>query len=123
MDPQKISDRHPVLEFVALKKPRSRSLIACIARNIVICGRVRWRKPSVDVLFYLGPWAEDSVYTTEALQRGDHIHFTVSTTHFTSTTLRLTPTASRFNSTTSRLNSSISFDIWCMTVLVLSAPI
>ena len=30
-----------------------------LARNIVICGGVRWRKPFVNVLFYLCPWAAE----------------------------------------------------------------
>src|SRR6266571_2203943 len=108
MDPQERSDRCPVLEFLALKKPRSRSLIVSLARNVVICGRVWRRKPFVDVLFYLCPWAEDSVSTTEAIRAGDHKHFTSSTSHFTSTTLHFT--------------SSISFDICCIAMLILSAP-
>ena|SRR6266702_3265853 len=94
MDPQERSNRHPVLEYHALKEPRGRSLIVGIARNIIICGRVRRRKPFVDVLFYLCPWAEDLVSTMEVIRVGDHRHFT----------------------------SSISFDICCITRLVLSAP-
>jgi hypothetical protein len=62
MNPQERTGRHPVLELPALKEPRGRSLILSLARNVVICRRVRWRKPLVDVLFYLGPWVEFSLY-------------------------------------------------------------
>jgi hypothetical protein len=62
MDPQERTSRHPVLELLTLKEPRGRSLILSFARNVVICGRVRWRKPLVDVLFYLCPWVEFSLY-------------------------------------------------------------
>src|SRR6266702_567008 len=68
MDPQERSNRQPVLEFLASKKPRGRSIIVGLARNVVICGRVRRRKPFVNVLFYLYPWAEDSVSTTDAIR-------------------------------------------------------
>jgi hypothetical protein len=62
MYPQKRTGRHPVLEFFTLKEPSGRSLILGLASNVVICGRIRWRKPLVDVLFYLGPWAEFSLH-------------------------------------------------------------
>src|SRR6266702_353594 len=101
MDPKERPDRRPVLEFFALKEPRGRSLIVSLARNVVICGRVRRRKPFVDVLFDLCPCAEDSVSTTDAIWVGDHKHFT---------------------STTSRFTSSISFDICCIAMLVSSSP-
>jgi hypothetical protein len=61
MDPQERTGRHPVLELPALKEPRGRSLILGLARDVVICGRVRRCKPLVDVLFYLGPWVEFSL--------------------------------------------------------------
>ena len=94
IDPQKRTSRRPLLEFCTFKEPRCRSFISGLAPNVVICRRV-WRgKPSVDVLFYLCPWAEDSVSTTDAVRVGDHKHFT----------------------------SSIFFDIWHTATLVLSAP-
>ena len=68
MDPQERTARHPVLELLASKEPRGRSFILGLARNVVICGRVWRRKPFANVLFYLGPWAEDSVSRTDALR-------------------------------------------------------
>ena len=67
MDPQERIARLPVLKFPALKEPRSCSFILGNARSVVICGRVWRRKPFVDVLFYLCPWTEKSVSTTETL--------------------------------------------------------
>ena len=115
MDPQERSGRCPVLEFLALKKPCGRSRIAGLARNVVICGRVRRGKPFVDILFYMCPWEESSVSTTDAIRVGDHKHFTSSTLLFTSTTSCLT-------STTSRLTSPMSTDICCIATLVFLAP-
>ena len=68
MDPQERTTRHPVLEFLASKEPRGRSFILGLARNVVICGRVWRRKPFTNVLFYLGPWAEDSASKTDAIR-------------------------------------------------------
>ena len=65
MDPQERTDRYPVLEFLALKEPRGRSLLVGLACNVVICRWVRWRKPFVNVLVYLCPCTVDSVSTTE----------------------------------------------------------
>ena len=107
MDPQERSGRHPVIEYVASKEPRGRSLMLGLACIVLICGRVWRRKPFVNVLFYLCPWVEDLVSTTDAIQE-DHKHFTSSTSDFTSTTPRFT--------------SIMSFDICCITMLVLSAP-
>ena len=102
MDPQERSDRRPVIEHRALKEPRSGSLMVGLARNVVIRGRVRGRKPFEDVLRYLCPWKEDSVFTTDAIVRvGDYKHFT---------------------SITSRFTSPISFAICCTIRLVFSAP-
>ena len=101
MYPQERTNQHPVLESGPLKEPRGRSLILSLAPNVVICGRVWGRQPVLDVLFYLCPWAEDSVSTTDAIRVGDHKHFTSSTSRFTSSTL---------------------FDICCIATLVLSAP-
>jgi hypothetical protein len=74
MNPQERTDRHPVRELCVLKEPRGRSLILSLACNIVICGRVRRRKPFVNVLFYLCPWYEDSVSTM-------HVRHVTSQTH------------------------------------------
>ena len=63
-----------------------------LARNVVIHGRVRGRKPFEDVLRYLRPWAKDLVSTTNVIRVGEHKHFT---------------------SVTSRFTSPISFDICC----------
>ena len=94
MDPQKRTDRHPVLECLAPKEPRGRSLLVGLARNVVICGRVRRREPVVNVLFHLCPYTEDSVFTTEAMRVGYYRHF----------------------------SSSTSFEICFIAILVLSAP-
>jgi hypothetical protein len=91
MDPQERTDRHPVLELRSLKEPSGRSLVLGLARYIVICGWVWRRKPFVDILFYLCPYAEDSV--SVAIQVGDPKHFT----------------------------SSRSFEIFCISIFVLSA--
>src|SRR5260370_42463433 len=94
MYPQKRNSRHPLLQFGAFKEPRGRSLMLYIALKVVICGRVRRRKPFWDVLFYLCPWVEDSVSTKDTIRVGGYRHCT----------------------------SSILFDIWLTAVLVLLAP-
>jgi hypothetical protein len=53
VDPQERTDQHPVLEYLASKEPRGSSLRFGLARSVVICGRVRRRKPFLNVLFYL----------------------------------------------------------------------
>ena len=136
MNPQQRSDRDPVLEYGAFEEPCGCSLVLVLASDVVICGWVRRRKPFVNVLFDLCPWAEDSVSTTDGIWVGDHKHFTSSTTFFTSTTPHLTSTTSpftsptscltsttsRLTSTTSRLTSPMSLDICCTARLVFSAP-
>ena len=57
-----------MLEFRALKKPRGRSIILGFAPSVVICARVWRRKPFEDVLFYLCPYAENLVSTTDAIR-------------------------------------------------------
>ena len=68
MDPQERPKRHPVLELLAFKKPCGRSLMLGLGRDVIICGRVRRRKPFAYVLFYLCPCAEYSVSKTDAMQ-------------------------------------------------------
>ena len=121
--PKRLPKRHPVLEFPALKKPCGRSLMLGLAPNIVICGRVRRRKPFVYLFLYLCPYAEDSVSKTDAMQAGSHKHFTSSTSRFTSSTPCFTSTTSHLTSTTSSFTSFVSFDTCCMTTFVLSTPI
>ena len=55
MDPQERSDRDPVLEYSTVEEPHSCSLILSLAPDVVICGRVRGRKPFANVLFNLCP--------------------------------------------------------------------
>jgi hypothetical protein len=129
MDPQERADGHPARELPALKKPRGCSLMLGFARNVVICGRVRRRKPFLYVLFYLCPCSEDSVSKTDEIQTESHKHFTSSTSRFTSstscltsTTSHLTSTTSHLTSTTSSFTSSVLFDTCCIAMFVLSTP-
>ena len=84
MNPQERAKRHPVLKFWDLKKPRGRSLMLGLTRNVEICGRVRRRKPSAYVLFYLCPCAEDSVSKIDAMQirRSQTLYFFNIALHF-----------------------------------------
>ena len=97
MDPQERADQQPVLELRVSKEPLGRSLLVGLACIVVICRRVRRRKPFENVLFNLCPCGKDSV-STEAIRIGkpvgDYIHFI----------------------------SSTSFDICCIALLVLSVP-
>jgi hypothetical protein len=53
VNPQERTGQHPVLEYHALKEPPGSSLRFDLARSVVICGRIRRRKPFLNVLFYL----------------------------------------------------------------------
>jgi hypothetical protein len=50
MNPKKGSRGLPFFENISLKKPGRSSLMVSTARDIMVCGGIRWREPSAKVL-------------------------------------------------------------------------
>jgi len=50
MNPKQGTRGLPFFENISMKKPGGSSLMVSTARDVVVCGGIRWREPSAKVL-------------------------------------------------------------------------